>query len=141
MKKNNRSSTDKPLILIIDDDGGFLESMGEFLKERDCRVDLASTGKVALKKLGKQKYDLAIIDGLLNDMEGVQVIKIVRNGGVGVTNRRIPFIFVTGGSLVDILLVEYNELQPISYFRKLSNPLSILESMLSLIDNPTDKPN
>jgi YesN/AraC family two-component response regulator len=49
-------------IIIADDEGTFLESTADLLREEGYECDCAMTGQNAIEWLGKKKYDLLIAD-------------------------------------------------------------------------------
>ncbi len=61
-------------VLIIDDDQAIVNSFSKILKKRNYATDSASTGKEALWKLKDQKYDIALFDLKLPDMEGTELL-------------------------------------------------------------------
>jgi DNA-binding response OmpR family regulator len=61
-------------VLIIDDDQAIVNSFSKILKKCNYATDTASTGKEALWKLKDQKYDIALFDLKLPDMEGTDLL-------------------------------------------------------------------
>lgn len=61
-------------VLIIDDDQAIINSFSKILKKSNYVTDSASTGKEALWKLKDQKYDIALFDLKLPDMEGTELL-------------------------------------------------------------------
>jgi DNA-binding response OmpR family regulator len=61
-------------VLIIDDDQAIVNSFSKILKKSNYAIDSASTGKEALWKLKDQKYDIALFDLKLPDMDGIAVL-------------------------------------------------------------------
>jgi DNA-binding response OmpR family regulator len=61
-------------VLIIDDDQAIVNSFSKILKKSNYATDTASTGKEALWKLKDQKYDIALFDLKLPDMEGTELL-------------------------------------------------------------------
>lgn len=64
-------------ILLVEDSEIIGHITREYLKDLDCRIDLASTGQEALEKLNSQ-HDLIILDLSLPDISGIDVAKIIR---------------------------------------------------------------
>lgn len=62
-------------ILIVDDDVTLLETMKMILENRGYRVDAASTGKEAADRILRRHYDVAILDIVLPDISGVELLK------------------------------------------------------------------
>lgn len=61
-------------VLIIDDDKAIVNSFSKILKKSNFATDTATTGKEALWKLKDQKYDIALFDLKLPDMEGTELL-------------------------------------------------------------------
>ena len=61
-------------ILVIDDDKSVLRTFTLILKKHDYDVDIAETGTEALEKAGARKYDAALIDVRLTDMDGTDLL-------------------------------------------------------------------
>ncbi len=64
----------KKNILVIDDDKSILRTFTRILQKNGYIIDVAETGKEALEKADKKKYDLALIDIRLPDMEGTDLL-------------------------------------------------------------------
>jgi DNA-binding response OmpR family regulator len=61
-------------ILVIDDDKSVLRTFTLILKKDDYDVDIAETGKEALKKAEAGEYDAALVDVRLPDMDGTDLL-------------------------------------------------------------------
>jgi DNA-binding NtrC family response regulator len=78
-------------ILIVDDDVAIRTTMKAILEEEGYKVDLAGSGKEGIKKTNEQAYNVALLDIRLPDMEGVQLLKLMKD-----TMPRTRKIMVTG---------------------------------------------
>ena len=79
-------------LLLVDDDKTLRQSLVEQLRlvdEFDCRE--ADTGKTALDIAGKERFDAILLDIGLPDMDGREVCRLMRKGGVS-----SPIIMLTG---------------------------------------------
>lgn len=65
-------------ILIVDDNQAILNSLSALLTARDYFVDTACNGLDASEKLQAKAYDLFIVDHLMPIMNGIQLIKNIR---------------------------------------------------------------
>lgn len=81
----------RPTILIVDDDQGLLILMGEALRAEDYEVIEADSGGAALIRLAQSRPDLMLLDLKLKDVGGQTLIKRLRE-----TGSAVPFIVVTG---------------------------------------------
>ncbi len=66
-------------ILIVDDDESIVKNLKQILEELGHIVDVAYTGMEALEKVKQNKYEVALIDLLLPDIDGIQVLIEVNN--------------------------------------------------------------
>ena len=64
----------KKSILVIDDDKSILRTFTRILQKAGYNVDVAETGKEAIEKAEKGKYDLALVDVRLPDMDGTDLL-------------------------------------------------------------------
>ncbi len=62
-------------ILLVDDSRLFYDFMKEIFSEDDVDILWAPTGKEAVNVCSKEHPDLVLVDILLSDMSGVDVIK------------------------------------------------------------------
>lgn len=65
-------------ILIVDDDETIRSTMKAILEDEGYIVDSAANGKEAIKKTQEQSYNLALLDIRLPDMEGVELLKLMK---------------------------------------------------------------
>jgi DNA-binding response OmpR family regulator len=61
-------------ILIVDDDKSILRTFARILQKKGYEIDAVETGKEALKKADAKKYDLALLDIRLPDMDGIELL-------------------------------------------------------------------
>ena len=66
-------------ILIVDDDENIRKTMTAILEDEGYIVDSAASGKEALEKTNSATYNLALLDIRLPDMEGVELLKLMKN--------------------------------------------------------------
>ena len=78
-------------ILIVDDDVTIRSTMEAILEDEGYNVDSAANGKEAIKKTNEQIYNLALLDIRLPDMEGVELLKLMKD-----SVPRMRKIMVTG---------------------------------------------
>jgi len=80
-------------ILLIEDDIDIAENAVLFLKHRKHNVMHVTSGLDGLEQLRYGKFDLAILDGNLPDMDGVEVCQTYRDEG-----GKTPILMATGRS-------------------------------------------
>ncbi len=61
-------------ILVIDDDKSILRTFTRILEKAGYKIDVAETGKEALEKAEKVKFDLALVDVRLPDTDGTDLL-------------------------------------------------------------------
>lgn len=83
-------------ILVIDDDESILESAKELLSQQGHIVDTAKSGQETLKKLEEKIYNLLIIDIILPDVEGLDLIEKLID-----TLPKIRKVIITGYASLD----------------------------------------
>ncbi|MDG2304161.1 MAG: response regulator [Candidatus Binatia bacterium] len=65
-------------ILVVDDEPDLLELVRVNLAQEGFRVDLASSGRVALAELRRAKPDLVVLDLMLPDISGTDLCRRIR---------------------------------------------------------------
>lgn len=80
------------MILIVDDKKENLYSLQKFLEMNNFKVDTASSGEEALKKVLKQSYALIILDVQMPGMDGFEVAQLMSGYSKAVDT---PLIFLS----------------------------------------------
>ena len=83
-------------ILLADDVEGLREAVGAMLEFNNYEVDTANDGKKALDKIKEKVYDCIILDIMMPEMDGFEVVKQTRK-----LNIKTPIILLTAKSLVE----------------------------------------
>lgn len=81
----------RPRILVVDDDETIRNTVKAILEDEGYTVDLVATGSDAILKTEQATYNLALLDIRLPDMEGVELLKLMKD-----TVPRTRKIMVTG---------------------------------------------
>ena len=68
----------KTRVLLVEDDLSLSAMLAMELKRRGHEVDSAKSGAEAVKKLGASEYDAVVTDLKLGDMDGLAVLKLVK---------------------------------------------------------------
>ncbi|MEO6486404.1 MAG: response regulator [Thermoanaerobaculia bacterium] len=84
--------TQKPVILVIDDDLPILTLMGTILREYGFDPQVAGTGEAAIAAARAKSPDLILLDKNMPGMAGEEVIDALRAAGVG----GIPILILSG---------------------------------------------
>lgn len=86
-------------LLLVEDEPNLALNLQKLLKKNNYAVDIALFGREAVEKCRIEEYDLLILDWMLPDIQGIEVLKKIRS-----TNNKIPAIFLTAkGELEDKL--------------------------------------
>ena len=67
-------------ILIVDDDENISNTVKAILEDEGYLVDIAVSGGEAIRKTQKTTYNIALLDIRLPDMEGVELLKLIKDG-------------------------------------------------------------
>jgi len=91
----------RELILLVDDDEHILRSLEIYLKMEEFRVMTAPGGKEALDVLKDTKPDLIVLDIMMPEVDGFQVLEYIK-GDSRIKN--VPVIMLTAKSQdIDVL--------------------------------------
>ncbi|MGN0464943.1 MAG: response regulator transcription factor [Lachnospiraceae bacterium] len=78
-------------ILIVDDDISICKLLDKVMKSNELETTIATSGTDALNILKNNTFDVILVDIMLGDMEGFEVIKRVRSQGIST-----PIMIVSG---------------------------------------------
>ena len=65
-------------IMVVDDEEAMRESLSAWLHKEGYQVTAASGGPEALAKLAKEEWDLLLVDIKMPDMDGMELLRLVR---------------------------------------------------------------
>ena len=65
-------------VLLVDDEKEFLDLMGERMTARGMEVEKATSPADALRLTEEQSFDAIILDLMMPEMDGIQVLKTLR---------------------------------------------------------------
>lgn len=65
-------------ILLVEDDPFLIDIYTTRLKEEGYLVEISASGNESLKKLSKENFDLLILDLILPDINGMEILKKVK---------------------------------------------------------------
>jgi DNA-binding response OmpR family regulator len=81
----------KEKILVVDDEAEMRRFIKKTLDAENMLVTLASGGNEAIQAAQSSAFDLIVLDVILDDMDGFEVVKSLRNSGVD-----IPIFLISG---------------------------------------------
>lgn len=86
----------KPRLLIVDDDHELCSMLAEYLGPEGFITEAVGNGPAALERLGQAAVDLVVLDVMLPQLSGFEVLRRIR------TANRVPVIMLTArGEEVD----------------------------------------
>jgi DNA-binding NtrC family response regulator len=72
-------ATVPPLVLLVDDEAPFVETMTKRLEKRELKVNAALSGKEALEMLDKHRnMDVVILDVKMPEMDGIETLRQIK---------------------------------------------------------------
>jgi len=90
--------SEKPNVLVVDDQIGMLETFTDILEDRGFSVATADDGFAAIKKVKEQSFDLIFMDIKMPGINGVQTFREIRK-----INPKIAVIMMTAYSVEDLV--------------------------------------
>ena len=99
-------------LLIVDDEVRFLQSISKRLALRDFDVTTASNGKEAVKVAKRGKYDIAVLDLKMPEMDGTELLKILKK-----KHKFLEILILTGYGSTEST-VECMKLGAFNYLKK-----------------------
>jgi DNA-binding NtrC family response regulator len=88
-KKNDQLKNIR--LLIVDDEEGFVNVIANRLSKRGIDATKALSGTDAIQSLRKEDFDVAVLDLKMEDMDGIEVLKIFKK-----MLPQMPVIMLTG---------------------------------------------
>lgn len=83
-------------ILIVEDQKGMLQSLKQGLEESNLFVDIAQNGIEGKELALSKKYNVIVLDVMMQGINGIELCKLLRNTGV-----RTPILFISALDSVD----------------------------------------
>ncbi len=92
-RDNEKVGVQHPLILAIDDDENARRTMVHSLRKIDYKPVVTGDCQIALHLLAENRFDLILLDIMMPDIDGFDLMHRIREDGA---NQATPVIFVTG---------------------------------------------
>ena len=83
-------------ILIVDDEPEMLQTISRIFKRKGYEAYTAQCGEDACKSMEETVFDLVISDMAMDDLNGIELLKIIRS-----TDSTTPFIIITGVGTIE----------------------------------------
>ena len=84
----------RPVVLVVDDEKDFLESVGEILRDAGFDVDLASSAPQALEFASRRRPSAMVLDIAMPGVDGIQLLRYFRSRHVF---RQVPVVLLSAG--------------------------------------------
>ena len=114
-------------IMVIDDEERLLLAIKRYLVTQGFQVIVCESGKAALDRLNNENIDLSVIDILMSNLNGYDLVKKLRTLP---TTGHIPFIFLTAKGMTEDRIRGY-KMGCKAYLAKPFDP----EELVAIIDN------
>jgi DNA-binding NtrC family response regulator len=118
-------------ILIVDDDKNIRATLSSAFNDQGYSVETVENGKEAIKICKKLPFDVAVIDIMLPDIKGTELL-----GALKLIQPKMVRIIATGHPSVENAIKSVNE-KADGYILKPFNPMELLELMKRLYDQKT----
>lgn len=73
-------------LLVIDDEQAILTEIKNYFEKRDFSVETALSGEEGLEKLRQQMFEVVLIDLVMPQLSGIDVIKAINGEGISVSS-------------------------------------------------------
>jgi two-component system, OmpR family, response regulator len=78
MTEENLKKAVQIKVLLVDDEGGFVDVITKRMAKRNITVTKAYSGGEAIRAVRKTDFDVAVLDLKMEDMDGIEVLKILK---------------------------------------------------------------
>ena len=127
--ENTREEFSRKHILVVDDEAEQLAAIKENLAEF-YEVTLINKGKNVFRYLEKYKVDLILLDYVMPEMDGPEVLKLLR---AHPDYKEIPIVFLTGVSDKETVIKTLVELKPQGYILKPSKKSEMVAKIIDVL--------
>ena len=114
-------------VLVVDDVPINLKVIKGLIKQTKITVDTAESGKLCLELIAANHYDTVLLDHMMPEMDGIEVMKTIRND-TSHPNQNTPIIMLTANAIIGAK-EEYLNIGFADYLSKPVHPEE-LEAML-----------
>jgi two-component system response regulator PilR (NtrC family) len=120
----------RPKILVIDDERSIREMLQIFLKREGFVVTIAGSGEEGLEHIRKESFDVVVSDIKMPDMTGIDLLRLVRSENVAVT-----FILLTAFATTETA-IQALKMGAFDYILKTDN---FMEELRHIIDRAMEE--
>ncbi|MEY2407160.1 MAG: two-component system, OmpR family, response regulator [Acidimicrobiaceae bacterium] len=83
-------------VLVVDDEPSIVDAVATALRYEGFEVEEALNGRAALTSAQERPPDLMVLDVMLPDLDGIEVTRRLRSGGI-----KVPVLFLTARDSVE----------------------------------------
>jgi len=118
-----------PKVLIVDDDLRMCDSMKALLSHQDYELQTCNSGKRALDHLNDDNFDLVLLDMVIPDVDGIQIMDHIKQNSINTI-----VIVVTGHVSTDSAIGSLKR-GAYDYIRKPFEPEELLMTVKNSLDH------
>lgn len=85
-----------PRVLVVEDEQKTRDSLAEGLRLEGWTIETAATGEQALQQMRRERFDLMVLDWMLPDRDGIEVLQQLRAWG-----EQTPVLMLTARSTLN----------------------------------------
>lgn len=78
MKGSEKYQGERIQLLLVDDEEGYVKVLAKRMTRRNMEVMTALSGSEGIQRLRKQDFDVAILDLKMEDMDGIEVLRVFK---------------------------------------------------------------
>lgn len=120
-------------ILIVDDDPGIRTLMSSFLDKHGYRTDVAADPVEMREKLGRQRYDLIVLDVMMPREDGLSALRTLQRG-------EAPPVIMLSAVGTDVDRIVGLEMGAEDYLAKPCNPRELLARIRTVLRRARQPP-
>jgi two-component system phosphate regulon response regulator OmpR len=114
-------------ILVVDDDDRLADMLGTYLRSRGFEVELRADGLSGLRALEVSRFDIVVLDVMLPDIDGLEVLRRLR-----ATANNVPVLMLTARG-EDTDRIVGLELGADDYLPKPFNPREVVARLTAIL--------
>ncbi len=118
-----------PKVLIVDDDSRMCESLRALLSNQDYILKTCNSGKKAIEYLNKDDFDLVLLDIVIPDMNGYQIMDYISNQSPD------TIVIVVSGHASIKSAIKFIKKGAYDYIRKPFEPEELLITVKNCLDH------
>lgn len=98
LKKKEKLIAPEARVLVVDDTVSNLLIIQGLLKETQIRVDMAKSGRDALRMVAKKEYQIIFLDHMMPEMDGIETLQKIKALSDN-PNSKVPVIALTANAV------------------------------------------